>query len=919
MSRRLALALAACVSLALCAATGASAQEAAGQTKAPARPAATAAKAKAAAGGQLPVLIDREQFFGDPEIAGATISPDGQYIAFLKPFKGTRNIWVKATSEPFEKARPLTADTKRPISQYRWSRDARFILFVQDQGGDENYNVYAVNPADRPAVGADVPTARNISDAKGVRAIIFAVPKSDPDALYIGLNDRDKAWHDLYKVKISTGERTLVSKNTERLTGAFFDVKDKLRLVSRSAENGDTEILRVDEGNTFTKIYSCNVFETCGPVQFHKDGQRVYLITNKGAGVNLTRLVLFDVQSGREELVESDPLNRVDLGGAEFSEKTDDLIVTAYTDARTRYYWKDKAFEADYSLLTKRFPGREVGFGSSTADETLLIVSAASDVEPGETYLFDRRTRKLTLQYRIREKLPRTALAPMKAVTYVSSDGLEIPAYLTLPVGVAPKDLPAVIFPHGGPWARDTWGYHSFAQFLANRGYAVLRPNFRGSTGYGKKFLDAGNNQWGDKMQDDITWGVKHLVAQGIVDPARVGIMGGSYGGYATLAGVAFTPDVYAAAVSIVGPSNLITLMESIPPYWEAGRKLFAMRMGDMGTPEGRKQLERQSPLNSAQKIKTPLLVIQGANDPRVNKRESDQIVVALRDRGFPVEYIVAPDEGHGFARPVNNMAAYAAAEKFLAKYLGGRYQESMPPEVASRLKDITVDPKAVTVQKVTAPSAAGTPVPASPLKPGTYNYAAKIEMGGQSAQMAISTEIQATPDGWVVTDSAKTPQGDATDRTTLDRTTLALRTRQVTQGPITIDLSMKDGKVSGEMSMGGQARPVSADIGGELFADGAGAHFAVATLPLADGYETTFRNLNIQTLKAKVLQLRVVGSERVTVPAGTFDAWKVELSSADDGAKATIWIVKDSRTVAKVVTVSPQMGGATVTTELQK
>ena len=264
----------------------------------------------------------------------------------------------------------------------------------------------------------------------------------------------------------------------------------------------------------------------------------------------------------------------------------------------------------------------------------------------------------------------------MKAIRYPSSDGLEIPAFLTLPKGVAAKNLPTIVVPHGGPWGRDSWGFNNLAQFLANRGYAVLQPNFRASTGYGKKFLNAGNKQWGDKMQDDITWGVKHLVAQGIADPKRVGIMGGSYGGYATLAGVAFTPDLYAAAVDIVGPSNLITLLESIPPYWEAGRMIFHERMGDPTTAEGKAQLQRQSPLNSAQKIKTPLLVAQGANDPRVKKAEAEQIVIALRDRGFPVEYILAPDEGHGFQRPVNSMALWAASEKFFAKHLGGRFQE---------------------------------------------------------------------------------------------------------------------------------------------------------------------------------------------------------------------------------------------------
>ncbi len=645
-----------------------------------------------------PPLIDRQLFFGDPEIAGAQISPDGKFIAFVKPLDGTRNVWVKRTQEPFTAAHPVTAETKRPIAGYFWSRDGKFILFAKDQGGDENFNVYAVDPAASPAPGQRVPAARNLTEAKKVRAMIYAVPKTDPNTIYVGLNDRDPAWHDLYKVKLSTGERTLLRKNTERLTGWVFDRKGQLRLATRSAENGDTEVLRVD-ADGFKKVYSCNVFETCYPSRFHKDGQHVYMVTNKG-DVDLTRLVLFDPAAGSEDLVEADPLSRVDFEYPQFSERTDELIATNYLDDKTRIYWKDKAFAADYALLQKRLPGKEIFFGSGTDDERFFLVSAVSDTEPGESYLFDRTSKKLTLQYRIFDKLPRPHLAEMKAIRYKSSDGLEIPAYLTLPRGVPAKNLPLVVLPHGGPWGRDAWGYDPWPQFLANRGYAVLQPNFRASTGYGKKFLNAGNHEWGQKMQDDLTWGVKYLVAEGTADPRRVGILGASYGGYATLAGVSFTPDVYAAGVSIVGPSNLITLLNSIPPYWESIRKIFTERMGDPSTPEGRAQLERQSPLNSAGKIKAPLLVVQGANDPRVNKAESDQIVVALRERGFPVEYLVAPDEGHGFARPVNNMAMFASAERFLAKYLGGRAQESMTPEVATRLQEITVDVKTVTVPK---------------------------------------------------------------------------------------------------------------------------------------------------------------------------------------------------------------------------
>ena len=646
---------------------------------------------------QQPPLIDRELIFGNPEYAGAQISPDGKYISFIKPLNGTMNIWVKGVNEKFDAARPMTNDQARPVRSYFWSHDGKYILFVQDKGGDENFNVYAVNPADKPAAGSPVPAARNLTDAKGIRAMIQAVPESDPDAIYVGINDRDKAWHDLYKVKISTGERTLISENRDRYQGMVFDNADKLRLATRSAPNGDTEILKIGADGKATKVYDCNAFETCGPIRFHKDNKRVYFQTNKG-NLDLIELVLMDAETGAVTKVESDPLGKVDFGGISFSEVTKEPIATTYTDDRVRIVWKDKKYEKDYNYIKKSLGDRDINFQSTTKDESKFIVVTSSDVDPGTVWLFDRKSRNLSTLYQVREKLDRKSLSPMKAVRYKSSDGLEIPAYLTIPKGSDGKNLPTVLFIHGGPWGRDVWGYHPYAQFLANRGYAVLQPNFRASTGYGKKFLNAGNNEWGQKMQDDITWGKKYLVEQGISDPKRVAIMGGSYGGYATLAGVTFTPDEYAAAVAIVAPSNLKTLLESIPPYWEAIRETFYQRMGDPRTPAGLEQMKRQSPLTYADRIKTPLLVVQGANDPRVNKRESDQIVVALRDRNYPVEYLVAPDEGHGFARPVNNMAMIAASERFLAKHIGGRFQESMSPEVAKRLAEITVDPKTVSL-----------------------------------------------------------------------------------------------------------------------------------------------------------------------------------------------------------------------------
>ncbi len=862
-----------------------------------------------------PPIIDRDLIFGNPEIAGAQLSPDGQYVAFLKPWKDTRNVYVKSVSEPFSAARLMTTETKRPVASYLWTQDSKYIVFAKDHDGDENFNVYAVDPSAKPATGDEAPPSRDLTGLKGVRVMLFAAPKSDPDILYIGLNDRDKAWHDLYKLKISTGEKTLVRKNTDRITGWSFDLNGQLRLATRNADNGDTEIMRVD-ADKFTMIYSCSVFENCRPLHFRPDGTHVYMETNKGT--DLSSLMLFDTQTGKTELVESDPAGKVDLGGALFSEKTDELIETWYVADRVKVYFKNKAFGDDNHWIEKQFPGKDVRVVSRTRDENLWLVTVESDTEPGQTFLFDRKAHTLTPQYKIWEKLPRADLAQMKGISYKSSDGLDIPAYLTLPKGVEPKNLPTLVLPHGGPWGRDEWGYNPLAQFFANRGYAVLEPNFRGSTGYGRKFLDAGNLEWGRKMQDDLTWGVKYLVAQGIADPKRVGILGGSYGGYATLAGVAFTPDLYAAAVDIVGPSNLITLLESIPPYWEAERKFFALRMGDTSTPDGKKLLMEESPLNSADKIKTPLLVAQGANDPRVNRREAEQIVIALRDRGFNVEYILAPDEGHGFQRPINNMALFMASEKFLAQHLGGRYQEGGTAEEVARLKEITVDPKTVVLAKKVDAGAVGAPKPVMDLKAATYNYSVKIEMGGQAMNLKVTTAIQDAGNSWTAVDQTETPQGTATDTATIEKTSLLVQKRNLKQGPLSIDVDFADNKASGKMTMNGQEKAISADLGGSIFGDGAGGDLAIACLPLAEGYTTMFRNFDIQAQKPKVQQLTVAGAESVTVPAGTFDTWRVEVAAAEGGAdKKTIWIAKDSQKVVKVKAVLASMGGATMTQEL--
>lgn len=745
---------------------------------------------------QLPPIIDREVIFGNPEYAGAQISPDGRYISFVKPYKGTMNVWVKGVSEPFDAARPMTADTARPVRNYFWSRDGKYILFVQDKGGDENFNVYAVNPADKPAAGSDVPNARNLTDAKGIRAIIQAVPETDPDAIFVGINDRDKAWHDLYKVKISTGERTLISENRDRYQGMVFDNADKLRMAVRSAPNGDTEILKIAADGKATKIYDCNTFETCGPIRFHKDNKRVYFQTNKG-DLDLIELVLMDAETGAVTKFESDPLGKVDFGGASFSELSKELVATVYEDDRERIYWKDKGYEKDYNNIKKRLGDRDVTFQSATRDETKFIVVTSSDVDPGTVWLYDRKSKNLSTLYQVREKLDRKHLSPMKPVRYRSSDGLEIPAYLTIPKGSDGKNLPTVLFIHGGPWGRDSWGYHPYAQFLANRGYAVLQPNFRASTGYGKKFLNAGNNQWGEKMQDDITWGKKYLVEQGIADPKRVAIMGGSYGGYAALAGVTFTPDEYAASVAIVPPSNLQTLLDSIPPYWEPIREMFYKRMGDPRTPAGLAQMKRQSPHAHADKIKTPLMVVQGANDPRVKQRESDQIVVALRDRNYPVEYILAPDEGHGFARPVNNMAMIAAAERFLAKHIGGRYQESMTPEVAKRLAEITVDPKNVVIKDPNTPTGSAVSNGAE-----AANIAGKwtmsVDAGGQVIDLAV--EIEQNGSDFTGTMASMVGNGTIKDGKINGNAIKGILDAEVQGQPTTIEM---EGKIDGEKMSG--------------------------------------------------------------------------------------------------------------------
>jgi dipeptidyl aminopeptidase/acylaminoacyl peptidase len=638
---------------------------------------------------ELPPLIERERFFADPDIAAPQLSPDGKLMSFIRPHEGTRNLWIKAIAEPFETARPITAERGTPIDRYRWSADGKYVLFVKDNNGDGNHNLYAVNPAAPTEKGSKVPPVRNLTNVSGSIVFIYRLPANEPDTVYIGINDREAAWHDLYKLRLSTGARELVRRNTDRLAELFFDNDDRLRLATRVADDGSSELLRI-AGQKLTRIHTCPVGDECRVERFHGDNRRVYLVTNAGADVDLARLTLLDSETGTEELIESDPLKRGDLYTPMFSDVTNKMIGTIYMDDRQRFYWRDADWERDYQHLVARLPGKEMYVPGITKDEQIMLVTASSDTEPGETYIYDRRTRQLTFQFRLREDLPREHLAHMTPIRYRSSDGLEIPAYLTLPRAVAGRNLPLVVFPHGGPTTREGWGFATAPQLLANRGFAVLTLNFRGSTGYGKKFRAAGDRQWGERIQDDITAGVRHLIAQGIADPKRVAIMGFSFGGYCALAGAAFTPDLYSAAVAIVAPSNLITFLNALPSSAEAWRRIIYNRIGDPHTAAGRAQLERQSPVHAVSKIKLPMLIMHGANDPSVPRAESDQMVSALRARDLPVEYLLFDDEGHGFAKPLNNIVAWAAAERFLAQHVRGvRYQESMSADAVARLKAV--------------------------------------------------------------------------------------------------------------------------------------------------------------------------------------------------------------------------------------
>ncbi len=880
--------------------------------------------------GDLPPLLDRQVFFGDPQYANAQLSPNGEHVSFTKPYKGKMNVWVKDTGAPFSSAEPVTADTTRPVTGYFWSQDSERILYVQDKGGNENYHIYAVDPDAEEETDLGVPPARDLTPYEGVRANIYAVPEATPGEIYVGLNDRNPQYHDLYRIDVSTGERELVFKNNEGYGSYTFDHEGRLRLASRQTDGGGTEIQQVEisgQDTTLTTIYSCSVDESCGVTRFHKDNERVYLQTNKGADVDLQRLVLLDVKTQETEVVASDPENEVDFGGALFNDKTEELVATVYTGKRQRVYPKTDAFEQTYKTLKQKLPDGEISLQSSTEDFQTHVVSVEQDINPGATYLFDEEKGTVEKLYESRPAVPSEALTEMKPVTYEARDGLEIPAYLTLPKGVEAEKLPTVMFIHGGPWSRDTWGYDAYAQFLANRGYAVLQPNYRGSSGYGQSFLHAGDEKWGTgAMQHDITDGVKYLIDQGIADSSRVGIFGGSYGGYATLAGVTFTPDLYAAGVPYVAPSNLLTLINSFPAYWKPYLEgTWYERVGNPDNPEDRKRLKRQSPLFHADQITAPLLVLHGANDPRVKQQESDMIVATLRDQGHPVEYIVAPDEGHGFQNEDNRLATATAMEAFLAEHLGGRYQNNASDRIASRLSEIRVDPDSVTMPdtSTTAEAEKSTPgglsmVDGTRLAPGTLSYDVTMQMRGRSLDLSSTQQIAATTtsgtDTWTAVNKTETPRATVTDSLVVNRSTLRPVARHLS-GPMTLNVTYTDSSASGKVSVQGRTSSIDKTFSEPMLAGGSNNTLALASLPLERGYSATLSSFNERQQSVQTRTYSVEGTETVKTPAGSFETYVVDVSSKNGDTSGTMHVRTQAPhfVVKSTIEQSGPQGSATI------
>lgn len=609
----------------------------------------------AASRAELPPLIPRAVLFGNPEKAGPQISPDGRLLAYLAPDGGFLNVWVRTTGKADDRA--VTSDRKRGIRNFFWQPDSRHVIYLQDEAGDENWHAYQTN--------VETKQTRDLTPFKGVQAQIVSVDPRFPDEMLVAVNDRDKRLHDVYRVDLKTGKAALDTQNPGDVAGWTADNRMQVRVAQVFLPDGGNEVrIRDDARSPWRTLTKWGADESFGGVAgFSPDDKKVWLVSSVGA--NAARLVEFDLATGKETVVAED--KQYDVNNMMIHPRTRRLEAVEFVRARSEWQPIDPAVRADFDALRKV---RDADFfvSSRTLDDKTWIVSFVEDDGPVYYYAYDRPSKRATLLFSNRPQLEKYKLAPMRPVSFTASDGMTIYGYLTLPVGVAHKNLPFVLNVHGGPWGRDTWGLDTEAQWLANRGYGVLQVNFRGSTGYGKAYLNAGDREWAGKMHQDLVDAKHWAVKQGYADPKRVAIYGGSYGGYATLVGLTFTPEEFAAGVDIVGPSNLNTLLASIPPYWAPIKALFNKRMGDDA-----EFLNARSPLFRADKITKPLLIAQGANDPRVKQAESDQIVAAMRKANIPVEYVLYTDEGHGFARPENRLHFYALAEQFLAKHLGGR------------------------------------------------------------------------------------------------------------------------------------------------------------------------------------------------------------------------------------------------------
>jgi dipeptidyl aminopeptidase/acylaminoacyl peptidase len=625
----------------------------------------TAAPALSAAqGNSTPPEFPVRDFFRHAERSYFRLSADGRTLSFMQPATGAGgdakrlNVFVQplSGSKPTGQPRQLTKESARDINIYYW-KGSGTILYVKDFGGDENFHVTAVDVASG--------RIRDLTPFEGVRAEILDELPDDARHILVSHNQRDRKLMDVYRLNVRTGEQKLVAQNPGSVVSWTTDAKGVVRIGVATDGTNNTMLYRASERDAFKPLITTDFRTEVQAQLFQPDGRRFYAISNRGR--DRKAAVLIDpARPDAETVVFEHPT--VDLWGMTASRQRKVLTSIEYMVDRLERHTVDPAFKRIYARLEAKLPGDDIALQSATDAEDKFIVAASSDRTPGVRYVYDAKADTLSKLGEIAPWLPKEQMAEMKPVSYTARDGLPIRGYLTLPVGRAAKNLPCVVNPHGGPWARDGWGFSPEVQFLTNRGYCVLQMNFRGSTGYGRAFWEASFGQWGLKMQDDITDGVKWLVGQGIADPKRVGIYGGSYGGYATLAGVTMTPDLYAAGVSYVGVSNMFTFMKTIPPYWEPMRAQFYAMVGD---PEKDKErLAATSPALLADRIKTPMMIAQGAKDPRVNKAESDQMVDALRKRGVDVQYMVKENEGHGFHNEENQFDFYGAMETFLDKHL---------------------------------------------------------------------------------------------------------------------------------------------------------------------------------------------------------------------------------------------------------